>query len=265
MNGTHTSDILTSIAGNGVATVTMNRGDVHNAFNDQVIADLTEAFRAVGANPEVRAVLLRGVGKSFSAGADLGWMKRMAGYSHDENLTDALGLAAMLRALDECPKPTVAVVQGPAFGGGVGLVAACDIAIGVETASFALSEARLGIIPAAISPYVIAAIGERACRRYFLTGERFSAAEAHRIGLLHERVAADGLEVAVEKTVRDLLDCAPTAQTAGKALIRAVARRPLTDAVVRDTAERIARQRASAEGREGIGAFLDKRNPSWRS
>ncbi|CAO3430289.1 enoyl-CoA hydratase/isomerase family protein [Azospirillum doebereinerae] len=259
------SDIQTDIAGNGVATVTMNRGEVHNAFNEQVIADLTAAFTKVGSDPAVRVVLLRGVGKSFSAGADLGWMKKMAGYSHEENLTDAMGLAGMLRVLDECPKPTVAVVQGPAFGGGVGLVSACDIAIGVETATFALSEVRLGIIPAAISPYVIGAIGERACRRYFLTGERFSAAEAHRIGLLHEVVAADGLETAVEKTVKNLLDSAPTAVTAAKELVRAVARRPLTDAVVRDTAERIARQRASAEGKEGVGAFLDKRNPSWRS
>ncbi|MCG5242514.1 enoyl-CoA hydratase/isomerase family protein [Azospirillum doebereinerae] len=259
------SEILIETAANGVATVTMNRGEVHNAFNEQVIADLTAAFGKVGADPAVRVVLLRGVGRSFSAGADLGWMKKMAGYSHEENLTDAMGLAGMLRALDECPKPTVAVVQGPAFGGGVGLVSACDIAIGVETATFALSEVRLGIIPAAISPYVIGAIGERACRRYFLTGERFSAAEAHRIGLLHEVVGADGLEAAVAATVKNLLDSAPTAVSAAKELVRAVARRPLTDAVVRDTAERIARQRASAEGKEGIGAFLDKRNPSWRS
>ncbi|WP_085554700.1 enoyl-CoA hydratase/isomerase family protein [Azospirillum agricola] len=259
------NDILVDIAGNGVATVTMNRGEVHNAFNEQVIAGLTDAFRQVGENPDVRVVLLRGVGKSFSAGADLGWMKKMAGYSYEENVTDAMGLATMLRTLDECPKPTIAVVQGPAFGGGVGLVSACDIAVGVETATFALSEVRLGIIPAAISPYVIGAIGERACRRYFLTGERFSAAEAQRIGLLHEVVASDALEEAVARVVKGLTDSAPTAVTAAKELIRAVARRPLTDAVVRDTAERIARQRASAEGKEGVGAFLDKRNPSWRS
>ncbi|BAI73758.1 enoyl-CoA hydratase (plasmid) [Azospirillum sp. B510] len=265
MRGASMSDILIDIADTGVATVTMNRGDVHNAFNEQVIADLTSAFRRLGEDPAVRVVLLRGVGKSFSAGADLSWMKRMAGYSHAENLADALGLATMLRTLDECPKPTVAVVQGPAFGGGVGLVSACDIAIGVETATFALSEVRLGIIPAAISPYVIAAIGERACRRYFLTGERFGAAEAHRIGLLHELTNAGGLEEAVARTVRTLMDSAPTAVTAAKELIRAVARRPLTEEVMRDTAERIARQRASAEGKEGVGAFLDKRTPSWRS
>ena len=259
------SDILIDIADTGVATVTMNRGDVHNAFNEQVIADLTAAFRRVGEDPAVRVVLLRGVGRSFSAGADLSWMKKMAGYSHEENLADAMGLATMLRTLDECPKPTVAVVQGPAFGGGVGLVSACDIAIGVETATFALSEVRLGIIPAAISPYVIAALGERACRRYFLTAERFSAAEALRFGLLHQTVQATELDACVEVMVRNLLQCGPASQTAAKELIRAVARRPLDDALVRDTAERIARQRASEEGREGVGAFLEKRTPSWRS
>lgn len=259
------SDILTEIAGNGVATVTMNRGQVHNAFNEHVIADLTAAFRKVGEDPAVRIVLLRGVGKSFSAGADLDWMKRISGYGHDENVQDAMGLATMLRTLDECPKPTVAVVQGPAFGGGVGLVSACDIAIAADTASFALTEVRLGLIPAVISPYVIAAMGERACRRYFLTGERFSAADALRLGLLHEVAPADGLEAVVEKTVKTLMECGPASQAAAKELIRAVARRPLDEAVMLDTAQRIARQRASAEGKEGVGAFLDKRNPSWRS
>ncbi|GAA4256599.1 enoyl-CoA hydratase/isomerase family protein [Azospirillum formosense] len=263
------SDILIDIAANGsmggVAAVTMNRADVHNAFNERVIADLTDAFLSLGSNPDVRVILLRGAGKSFSAGADLGWMKKMAGYSHDENVQDAMGLATMLRTLDECPKPTIAVVQGPAFGGGVGLVAACDIAISAETASFALTEVRLGLIPAVISPYVVAAMGERACRRYFLTAERFSAAEALRLGLLHQTVPVAELDAAVEVTVRNLLQCGPASQTAAKELIRAVARRPLDDALVRDTAERIARQRASDEGREGVGAFLEKREPAWRS
>lgn len=263
------SDILIDTAPNGpmkgVATVTMNRGAAHNAFNEQVIADLTDAFRTLGADPSVRAVLLRGAGKSFSAGADLGWMKTMAGYSYEENVQDAMGLATMLRTLDECPKPTVAVVQGPAFGGGVGLVAACDIAIAADTASFALTEVRLGLIPAAISPYVVAAMGERACRRYFLTGERFTAAEALRLGLLHQSVAPDELESAVEATLRNLLQCGPASQTAAKELIRAVARRPMNTDVMLDTAQRIARQRASDEGREGVGAFLDKREPAWRS
>lgn len=263
------SDILIDIADSGslsgVATVTMNRAEVHNAFNERVIADLTDAFLGLGSNPDVRAILLRGAGKSFSAGADLGWMKKMAGYSHGENVQDAMGLATMLRTLDECPKPTIAVVQGPAFGGGVGLVAACDIAIAAETASFALTEVRLGLIPAVISPYVVAAMGERACRRYFLTAERFSAAETLRLGLLHQTVPATELDAAVEVMVRNLLQCGPASQTAAKELIRAVARRPLDDALVRDTAERIARQRASDEGREGVGAFLEKREPAWRS
>ncbi|CAO3380741.1 enoyl-CoA hydratase/isomerase family protein [Azospirillum argentinense] len=259
------SDILIDIAASGVAAVTMNRAEVHNAFNERVIADLTDAVLSLGSNPDVRAILLRGAGKSFSAGADLGWMKKMADYSHGENVEDAMGLATMLRTLDECPKPTIAVVQGPAFGGGVGLVAACDIAIAAETASFALTEVRLGLIPAVISPYVVAAMGERACRRYFLTAERFSAAEALRHGLLHQTVQATELDAAVEVMVRNLLQCGPASQTAAKELIRAVARRPLDDALVRDTAERIARQRASDEGREGVGAFLEKREPAWRS
>ena len=259
------SDILIDISPSGVAAVTMNRGEVHNAFNERVIADLTDAFRKLGDDPGVRVILLRGAGKSFSAGADLGWMKKMAAYSHEENVQDAMGLATMLRTLDECPKPTVAVVQGPAFGGGVGLVAACDIAISAETATFALTEVRLGLIPAVISPYVVAAMGERACRRYFLTGERFSAAEALRLGLLHQTVKAEELDAAVEVTVRNLLQCGPASQTAAKELIRAVARRPMSPDVMLDTAERIARQRASGEGKEGVGAFLEKREPAWRS
>lgn len=259
------TDVLIDIADSGIAAVTMNRGAVHNAFNEDVIAALTDAFRRVGDDPKVRAVLLRGEGKSFSAGADLGWMKRMAGYGHEENVADAMGLATMLRTLDECPKPTIAVVRGAAYGGGVGLIAACDIAIASDTASFALTEVRLGLIPAVISPYVVAAMGERACRRYFLTGERFSAEEALRFGLLHEVVGPEDLEDRVDVVVQKLLESGPDATRAAKELIRAVARRPLTDEVVRDTAERIARQRAGAEGREGVGAFLDKREPSWRS
>lgn len=258
------SDILTDVGPGGVATVTMNRAAVHNAFNEAVIADLDSAFRRLGDDPSVRIVLLRGAGKSFSAGADLGWMQRMAGYSRAENVADALGLARMMQAIDHCPHPTVAVVHGAAFGGGVGLVAACDIVVASEAASFSLSEVRLGLIPAVISPYVVAAMGERACRRYFLTAERFSAAEAKSLGLVHEVVAPDGLEAAVERMVGALLDCAPGAQAEAKDLIRAVSRRPTDDAVLADTADRIASRRASAEGREGVGAFLEKRDPSWR-
>lgn len=258
------STVRTEIRPDGVATVTLARPDVHNAFNEAVIADMAAAFTTLGGDAAVRAVILRGEGKSFSAGADLGWMQRMAGYSHEENVKDAMGLAVMLRAIDTCPKPTLAVVQGPAFGGGVGLVAACDIAIAADTASFALTEVRLGLIPAVISPYVIAAMGERACRRFFLTAERFTAVEAHRLGLLHEVVPADRLETTAEEMVTRLLDCAPGAQAAAKDLIRAVAHYPLDDTLVRGTAERIARQRASDEGKEGVGAFLAKREPAWR-
>lgn len=258
------SDILTEIAANGVATVTMNRGEVHNAFNEDVIAALDAAFRSLGDDPAVRAVVLRGAGKSFSAGADLGWMRRVSGYGEAENLADAMGLARMLQAIDTCAKPTLAVVHGAAFGGGVGLAAACDIAVAAETATFALTEVRLGILPAVISPYVVAAMGERACRRYFLTGERFSAAEAQRHGLVHDIAPADELEGRVAGILAALLQCAPGAQTEAKALIRAVGRRPTDEAVIHDTAARIARRRATAEGKEGIGAFLDKREPAWR-
>ena len=190
--------ILTEIREDGVATVTLNRADVHNAFNDAVIADLTDALRRLGDDDKVRAVVLRAEGKSFSAGADLGWMQRMAGYGHAENLRDAGALAELMRVLNFLPKPTVARVQGAAFGGGVGLVACCDIAIASDAAAFSLSEVRLGLIPAVISPYVVAAIGERAARRYFLTAERFDAAEALRIGLVHQVVPADQLDAAVD-------------------------------------------------------------------
>ncbi len=257
-------DVLCEVRGDGVATVTMNRPDVHNAFNDAVIATLTETFARLGADPAVRAVVLRGAGKSFSAGADLGWMRRMAGYSREGNVADAVALAGLMRTINFLPKPTVAAVQGAAFGGGVGLVACCDVAVASEAATFSLSEVRLGLIPAAISPYVVAAMGERAARRYFLTAERFDAREAHRTGLVHEVAPADGLDVAVEAVLARLLEGGPEAQAAAKDLVFAVAGRPVDDRLVRDTAERIAERRASPEGREGVGAFLEKRQPSWR-
>jgi methylglutaconyl-CoA hydratase len=247
----------------GVATVTLDRPEVHNAFDDEVIAELGSSFRRLGADPAVRIIVLRANGKSFSAGADLNWMQRVARYSHEQNVADAMALAEMLRALDACPKPTLALVQGPAYGGGVGLVAACDIAVASTAASFALTEARLGLIPAVISPYVIAAIGERACRRYFLTAEPFSAEAAHRLGLVHEVVPPDRLVAAGADLIARLLECGPAAQSAAKELIRAVGRPPTDDAVVHDTAQRIARQRAGMEGREGVGAFLEKRKPAW--
>jgi methylglutaconyl-CoA hydratase len=246
-----------------VATVTLARPDVHNAFNETLIADLAAALRALDADSAVRAVVLAGSGRSFCAGADLNWMKRMAGYGHAENVADAMALAAMLHTLATLAKPTIARVHGAAFGGGVGLVAACDIALAAHGATFSLSEARLGLIPATISPYVIEAIGARAARRYFLTAERFDAAEALRIGLVHETVAADALDARIAALLDALRAAGPQAQAAAKALIRAVAHRPIDAAVIADTAERIASARASAEGREGVAAFLGKRRPAW--
>lgn len=254
--------ILTDIDDRGVATVTLNRPEIHNAFNDAVIAGLTTIFRDLGANTSVRVVVLRGNGKSFSAGGDLNWMRRMASYSRDENLTDAIGLATMLRTLNELPKPTIAVIHGHCFAGAVGLVAACDIAIAADPVQFALTEVRLGLIPATIGPYVVAAMGVRACRRYFLTAERFGVAEAHRLGLVHEVVGIDGLNDAVERQIEHLLAAGPRALAAAKDLIRAVDG-PVTDAMVTDTAARIADARSGEEGREGLSAFFDKRQPGW--
>lgn len=246
----------------GVATVTLTRPAVHNAFDDALIARLREAFTTLGEDPGVRVIVLAAEGRSFSAGADLTWMKRMAGYTREQNLADARGLAGMLEAIDRCPKPTLALVQGAAYGGGVGLVAACDIAIGTADATFALSEVKLGIIPAVISPYVLAAIGPRACRRYMLTGERFDAEEAHRLGLLHEVVGREELVGAGEQMIAGLLAAGPGAQRAVKDLIRSVAFQA-PHAVMDETAGRIAEIRASAEGQDGLGAFLEKRKPSW--
>lgn len=257
------TSILTDIRDDGIATITMNRAEVHNAFNDQVIAEMTATLRRLGEDDRVRAVVLRAAGKSFSAGADLGWMQRMAGYGREENLRDAEGLAELMRTLNFLPRPTIAVVQGAAFGGGVGLVACCDIAIAAEGASFSLSEVKLGLIPAVISPYVVAAIGERASRRYFLTAERFAADEALRIGLVHQVVPADRLDEALDSVLARLAEGGPAAQKAAKDLIFAVAHRPVNAAVIRDTAERIATIRASSEGREGLAAFLEKRKPAW--
>lgn len=256
------SDILTSVDPRGVATVTLNRPEVHNAFNDVVIGDLTGIFQRLGADPAVRVIVLRGAGKSFSAGGDLNWMRRMAGYDFAQNQADAMGLATMLRTLNECPKPTLAVIHGHCFAGAVGLVAACDIAIAADAVQFALTEVRLGLIPATIGAYVVAAIGARACRRYFLTAERFGAAEAHRLGLVHEVVGPDDLDAAAERHIANLLAGGPLALAAAKALIPAVDG-PMDDAMMADTASRIAQARASEEGREGLASFFDKRKPGW--
>jgi methylglutaconyl-CoA hydratase len=246
-----------------IAIVTLDRPEVHNAFNETLIAELTAALRALGDDEAVRAVVLLGAGASFCAGADLNWMKRMAAFSRAQNLADAKALATMLATLYELPKPTVARVHGAVFGGGVGLVACCDIAIGAQDATFALSEAKLGLIPATISPYVIEAVGARAARRYFLTAERFTAAEAYRIGLLHDLAQASELDARVNELLGALVTAGPRAQAECKTLIRAVTHRPISDAVITDTAKRIASVRASVEAREGVAAFLEKRRPAW--
>src|SRR5512147_1314826 len=211
----------------GVELVGLARPQIHNAFDERLIAELTAAFREAGANPAVRVVLLHATGPSFCAGADLDWVKRMAGYGHAENLADANALAEMLSTIATCPKPTGACVQGAAYGGGVGLIACCDIAIGSSDAMFALSEAKLGLIPATIGPYVAAAIGARQAQRYFITGERFTAAEAYRIGLLHDITPPAELDGHVNELLGELLLAGPEAQRESKLLIRAIAARPI--------------------------------------
>ena len=249
----------------GVGRITMARPQKHNAFDDGLIADLSAAFEAAGRDYAVRVVVLEGEGKSFSAGADLGWMQRMADYSDAENLADARKLAGMMRILNELPRPTIARVQGAAFGGGVGLVATCDIAFASQAASFCLSEARLGLIPSVISPYVVEAIGARAARRYFQTAERFDAETARALGLVHEVVPHERLDGRLEELIGTLLDNGPAAMAASKDLIRRVASGPVDDAMVEDTAQRIADIRATDEGREGVQAFLEKRGPNWQT
>ena len=246
-----------------LATVTLNRPQVRNAFNEGMIAELDAVFRALGDDERVRAIVLAANGPAFCAGADLNWMQKMAGYTDAENLTDAGQLAGMLRTLYRCPKPVVAKVQGDCYAGGMGLVAACDIAVASDTAGFCLSEVRLGLIPATISPYVIRAMGENAARRYCLTAERFDATEARRIGFIHEVVAADGLDATVAAIVAALVAASPHAVGQAKRLVREIGGAPIDDALVADTAQRIAGIRASAEGREGVRAFLDKREPAW--
>lgn len=247
----------------GVRTIRLNRAERHNAFDDGLIRELANAFRDAATAPGVRAVVLDSTGKSFSAGADLEWMKRMAGYSRAENVADAMALSDMLEAIDACPRPVIGVVQGPAYGGGVGLVAACDLAVAAEGATFCLSEVKLGIIPAVISPYVVRAMGERQARRYAVTAEPFDAAQALACGLVHEVVPAERLGEIRDRWLARVKGNGPEAMAAAKALIRRAADDHLDEGLRRWTAERIAERRASAEGQEGIRAFLEKRKPAW--
>ena len=251
------------VVSQGLATVALNRPDVRNAFNEDVIAELTQAFTQLGQQADVRCIVLAANGSAFCAGADLNWMRRIAGYSHAENVADAAQLAEMLRVIQTCPKPTVARIQGDVYAGGMGLVAACDVAVSVDTAHFCLSEVKLGLIPATISPYVIRAMGTRAAHRYFLTAERFNAAEALRIGFVHEVVAAEALDAKVTQITSALLAASPNAVTTCKRLVRDVAGQEISLELVAMTVQAIADSRTSLHGREGVQAFLEKRKPSW--
>ncbi|WP_280191317.1 enoyl-CoA hydratase/isomerase family protein [Delftia sp. PS-11] len=246
-----------------LATITLTQPEVRNAFSDEVIAEITRAFRTVAQRSDVRAVVLAAEGPAFCAGANLHWMRRMADYSRDENREDAGLLAEMLRTIYECPQPTIARVQGDVYAGGMGLVAACDMAVAAEGAGFCLSEVKIGLIPATISPYVIRAMGARAAHRYFLTGERFDAQEALRIGFVHRVVPADELDAAVDGLLKHLVSASPAAVRACKRLVIDVAGRDIDEALIASTVESIADIRASAEGKEGVQAFLQKRKPGW--
>lgn len=254
---------LTLTVDGGIARITLTQPEVRNAFSDEAIAEITAAFRKVGEQADVRAVVLAAEGPAFCAGANLNWMRRMADYSRDENRVDAGLLAEMLRVIYECPKPTIARVQGDVYAGGMGLVACCDMAVAVDAAGFCLSEVKIGLIPATISPYVIRAMGARAAHRYFLTGERFSAQEAHRIGYVHEVVEAEQLDAVVDGWLKHLLSAGPAAVRACKRLVLDVAEREINEQLIAATVEQIANIRASSEGKEGVQAFLNKRKPNW--
>lgn len=257
------STFLTVEAAGPVATITLTQPDVRNAFSDEVIADITRAFSWVGAQDQVRAVVLAAEGPAFCAGANLNWMRAMADYTREENLVDAGKLAEMLRVIYTCPKPTIARVQGDVYAGGMGLVACCDMAVAASHAGFCLSEVKIGLIPATISPYVIRAMGPRAAHRYFLTGERFDAAEALRTGFVHQVVEAEALDSAVDGLLKHLLSASPAAVQACKKLVLDVAGREVDEALIAETVAGIADIRASGEGKEGVQAFLNKRKPSW--
>ena len=247
-----------------VAEVWLNRPDVRNAFNDEVIAELTQTFQQLAAQPELRVVLLSGRGKAFCAGADLNWMRAMADYSWEQNRADAQRLADMLWTLDQCPVPVVGRVQGDCYAGGMGLASICDVLVASRNVTFCLSEARLGLLPATISPYVIRAMGAQAARRYFTTAERLSAAQAHAMGLVHELCEPEALDAKVAEIVATLVANGPAAVKACKQLVRDVAGQDITEALRAETARRIADIRASDEGKEGLQSFLGKRSPNWQ-
>lgn len=247
-----------------VAEVWLNRPDVRNAFNEAVIAELTQAFATLGAEPGLRCIVLGGHGKAFCAGADLAWMRAMADYTWAENHADAARLAEMLWTIWSCPLPVVGRIHGDCYAGGVGLAAVCDVLVAADGMNFCLSEARLGLLPATIGPYVVRALGEQAARRFFVTAERFDAARAHALGFVHEVVAPDQLDTQVAQIVGALVANGPAAVRACKRLVHDVAGRPIDAALRDDTARRIADIRASAEGREGVQAFLNKREPAWK-
>ena len=251
------------ISDQGCATATLNRPDIHNAFDEELIAQLKDKFSKLAVNPEVRLIVIAATGTSFCAGADLNWMKRMSSYSYEKNMADGKALAEMLHTIATCPKPIIGKVQGPAYGGGVGIVSVCDIIIASEDAKFVFSEVTLGITPATISPYVVAAIGERQAHRYFLTAETFDAWKALEIGLVHQVEAPEKLVSAVDKLVHKMLRNSPAAMMAAKELVRNVAKKPIDQNLLEDTAKRIADIRATAERKEDIKAFLEKRKPSW--
>ncbi len=248
-----------------VAEVWLNRPELRNAFNDSVVAELTAAFATLGADPDLRAIVLAGHGKAFCAGADLSWMRAMADYSWAQNEADATGLAQMLWTIWSCPVPVVGRVQGDCYAGGVGLAAVCDVMVAADGVHFCLSEAKLGLLPATIAPYVLRAMGEQAARRYFITAERFTAAQAQALGLVHEVVPAEALDAKVAEIVAALVANGPAAVKACKQLVKDVAGAPLSAALRADTARRIADTRASSEGREGVQAFLLKRDPAWKA
>jgi methylglutaconyl-CoA hydratase len=247
-----------------VAEVWLNRPEVRNAFNEGVIAELTAAFQTLSADASLRAIVLAGHGKAFCAGADLAWMRAMADYSWEQNRADAQALADMLFAIYRCPVPVVGRIHGDCYAGGVGLAAVCDVLVAAEGVQFCLSEAKLGLLPATIGPYVIRALGEQASRRYFTTAERFSATRAHQLGFVHELVSADALDAKVQEIITALVANGPVAVKACKALVQDLAGQPITEALRADTARRIADIRASAEGKEGVQSFLSKRAPYWQ-